>query len=66
MAQLRAENNALYGIKRNRPRTPPEVIDLVVSGDLAAAVVAYRRLCPHAAEQAEQAVEDARAFYAPS
>jgi hypothetical protein len=38
----------------------------VCSGDLAAAVVAYRKLCPHNGAQAEQAVEDARAFYAPS
>lgn len=66
MAWLRAENNALHGIKRNRPRTPPEVIALVCSGDLAAAVVAYRKLCPPNSAQAEQAVEDARAFYAPS
>jgi hypothetical protein len=66
MARLRAENDALHGIARNRPRTPPEVIALVLSGDLAAAVVAYRTLCPHNGAQAEQAVEDARAFYAPS
>jgi hypothetical protein len=66
MARLRAENNALYGIKRNRPCTPPEVVALVCSGDLAAAAAKYRELCPHHTAQAEQAVEDAHAFYAPS
>ena len=66
MAQLRAENNALHGVKRDRPRTPPEVVALVCSGDLSAAAAKYRELCPHNAAQAGQAVEDARAFYAPS
>ena len=66
VARARLENNALHGIKRDRPRTPDEVVALVRRGELAAAIVRYRELCPANAAQAEQAVEDARAYFTPS
>jgi hypothetical protein len=66
VARARAENDALHGIKRDRPRTPEAVIALVRRGDLAAAVVRYRELCPDNGSQAEQAIEDAREYFKPS
>ncbi len=65
IARLKAENDALYGVNRRRPCTPGEVVELVKKGDLEGAIAAYAGRLPGAAEHAAQAVEDARAFFAP-
>ena len=64
--RARAENDALHGIKRDRQSTPTEVIALVRKGEIAAAIATYRELCPQDGAHAEQAVEDARAYFTPS
>lgn len=66
VAERTAEYDALYGRDRSRPRMPDDLLMLIRRGQLAAAVAAYRERFPKSARQAEQAVEDARAHFAPN
>ncbi len=61
----RAQNDAYYGAKRDRPRTAEPVIQLVKKGQLASARAAYAKAHPEFAQRAAEAVEDARRFFAP-
>lgn len=66
VSQLTAEYDALYGRDRKRPRMPDDIVALIRRGQLAAAIAAYRQRFPKLAAQAEQAIEDARAYFAPN
>ena len=63
---MRAENDAYYGPARKRPRLPDDIVALVRKRSFDAAITVYRARVPDIASQAEQAIEDARAFFAPS
>lgn len=65
IAQRTAEYDALYGRDRKRPRLPDDILALIRRGQLTAALAAYRERFPAFAKQAAQAIEDARAHFAP-
>lgn len=65
IAERTAEYDALYGRDRDRPRMPDDIIGLIRRGRLNAAIAAYGERFPKLARKAQQAVEDARAFFAP-
>ncbi len=64
-AEARRENDAYYGRARKRPRTPDDIVVLVCAHRSADAIKAYRARFPEIADQAEQAIEDVRAYFAP-
>ncbi|MCY0991095.1 hypothetical protein OV203_28380 [Nannocystis sp. ILAH1] len=65
IAERTAEFDALYGRDRKRPRMPDDLLALIRRGQLTAALAAYRERFPALAAQAAQAIEDARAHFAP-
>lgn len=61
----KAQNDAYYGAKRDRPRTPEQVVQLVKKGRLAEARAVWAKEHREHAHRAAEAVEDARRFFAP-
>ncbi|MDC0717503.1 hypothetical protein [Nannocystis bainbridge] len=66
IAERTAEYDALYGRDRDRPRMPDDLVALIRQGHLAEALAAYRERFPTLTAQAAQAIDDARAYFAPN
>lgn len=65
VSEMQARHDAYHGPKRDRPRTPENVIKAIQKGRLDEASALYAKQLPEFAARAAEAVEDARRFFAP-
>ncbi len=65
VSEVQARHDAYHGPKRDRPRTPENVIKAIQKGRLDEASALYAKQLPELAARAAEAVEDARRFFAP-